>query len=61
MPKPLQILSNFLPARWFIIIIKDVMLKGVGIKYMLKEIGILLLMTTLFLGLSVRNYQTRLS
>ena len=61
MPVPLQVLSNFIPARWFIIIIKDVMLKGIGLKFMLKEVGILLLMTAVFLGLSVRNYQTRLS
>ena len=30
MPLPLQILSNIIPAKWFIIIIKDIMLKGLG-------------------------------
>lgn len=61
MPKVLQVISNALPARWFIIIIKDVMIKGVGIKLMFKEIGVLLLMTLIFLGISIRNYKTRLS
>ncbi|HBL75253.1 MAG: multidrug ABC transporter permease [Bacteroidetes bacterium GWF2_42_66] len=60
MPTPLRILSTLMPPRWFIIIIKSIMLKGVGIAYVWKETLILIIMTVVFIGLSVRNFKTRL-
>lgn len=61
MPKPLQIISNIIPAKWFIIILKDVMLKGAGLKQIWMPTVILGGMTLFFLLLSVRNFKTRLS
>tara|TARA_R110000868_G_scaffold344468_1_gene605489 strand:+ start:13477 stop:14583 length:1107 start_codon:yes stop_codon:yes gene_type:complete len=60
MPLPLQIISNIIPAKWFIIIIKGIMLKGVGLQYIWKETLILMGMTVFFIGLSVKKYKTRL-
>ena len=60
MPLPMQIMSNIIPAKWFIIIVKSIMLKGVGISYIIKETLILTLMTLIFIGLSIKNYKTRL-
>ncbi|HMR16003.1 MAG TPA: ABC transporter permease [Mariniflexile sp.] len=60
MPLPLQIISNIIPAKWFIIIIKGIMLKGVGIGFIWKETLILLGMTVFFIGLSVKKYKIRL-
>jgi len=60
MPWPLQILSNAMPPRWFIIIIKNIMLKGTGIQYVWKETLILIFMTFLFIALSVKNFKIRL-
>lgn len=60
MPLPLQVISNIIPAKWFIIIIKGIMLKGVGIQFIWKETLILLGMTLFFLGLSVKKYKIRL-
>jgi ABC-2 type transport system permease protein len=60
MPWPLQILSNIMPPRWFIIIIKNIMLKGTGILYVWKETLILITMTFVFIGLSVKNFKIRL-
>ena len=60
MPLPLEIISNIIPAKWFIIIVKGIMLKGIGIGFMLKETLILLLMTLLFIGISVKKYKIRL-
>ena len=60
MPVPLQILSNIIPAKWFIIIIKGIMLKGVGLQYLWKETLILLGMTLFFIGLSAKQYKIRL-
>lgn len=60
MPWPLQWFSNIMPAKWFIIIVKGIMLKGVEIHYLWKEVGVLVGMTTVFIGLSIKNYAIRL-
>ena len=60
MPVPLQVISNIVPAKWFIIIVKGIMLKGVGIHIVWKETLVLLGMTLLFIGLSVKKYKRRL-
>jgi len=60
MPLPLQIISNIIPAKWFIIIIKGIMLKGVGLQYVWKETLILIGMLVFFIGLSVKKYKIRL-
>lgn len=60
MPLPLQVISNIIPAKWFIIIIKGIMLKGVGLGYLWKETLILIGMTVLFIVLSIKKYKIRL-
>ena len=60
MPLPLQIISNIIPAKWFIIIIKAIMLKGAGIAIIWKETLILIGMTLFFILLSIKNYKIRL-
>lgn len=60
MPRPLQIFSNIIPATWYIIILKGIMLKGVGIAYLWKETLVLVGMTVLFIALSIKNYKIRL-
>ncbi len=60
MPAPLQIISHIIPAKWFIIIIKGIMLKGVGMTYIWKETLILIGMTLFFIGLSIKKYKIRL-
>jgi ABC-2 type transport system permease protein len=49
MPFPLQVISNIIPAKWFIIILKGIMLKGVGLAYVWKETLILLVMPSFFI------------
>lgn len=60
MPLPLQVISHLIPAKWFIIIVKGVMLKGVGLIYVWKESLILLAMTLFFIAVSIRKYKIRL-
>ncbi|MFV8327995.1 ABC transporter permease [Flavobacterium sp. ZS1P14] len=60
MPMALQIISNIIPAKWFIIIIKAIMLKGATIVVIWKETLILLGMTVFFIALSIRKYRIRL-
>jgi len=60
MPIALQVLSNLMPPRWFIIIIKAIMLKGLGIAYIWKETLIVAGMALLFILLSIRKFKIRL-
>ncbi len=60
MPEVLQWLCNIMPTKWFIIIIKDIMIKGVGMAYIWKETLIIFGMTLLFIGISVRKFKIRL-
>ena len=61
MPKPLQIVSNIVPSKWYYIIVKSVMIKGLGIKSIWKEMLILSGMALFLLGVSVKKFKIRLS
>ena len=37
MPRPLQVVSNIVPARWFVVVARGIMLKGVGLEYLWRE------------------------
>ncbi len=60
MPTILQWLSALMPPRWFLVIIKNVMLKGTGLLYNWKELLILAGMIIFFLVLSTLKFKTRL-
>jgi len=60
MPAILQVLSNLVPAKWYIIIVKGVMIKGIGIEQIWKELLILLAMTGTFLLISIKRFKIRL-
>lgn len=60
MPLILQYISHLMPPKWFIIIIKNIMLKGVGISYFWKETLIIAFMTVFFIGMSVKKFKIRL-
>jgi ABC-2 type transport system permease protein len=61
MPVVLQVISNVMPPKWFIIIIKAIMLKGVGMAYIWKETLILIGTTLFFIILSVKKFKVRLA
>ena len=61
MPLPLQIISNIVPAKWFYIIVKDVMIKGAGIETVWKETLILTGMMLFLLVMAIRKFKIRLA
>jgi len=61
MPLPLRIISNFIPAKWFFIIVKSVMIKGVGLKLIWKETLILTCMMLFFFGTAIKKFKIRLA
>jgi ABC-2 type transport system permease protein len=60
MPKPLQIISNIVAAKWYFIIVKAVMLKGLGLAAIWKETLILFGMTLFLLLLAMKKFKIRL-
>lgn len=60
MPLPLQIVSNIIPAKWFIIIVKDIMIKGVGIASVWKELLVLCVMAVVLVVVSLKKFKIRL-
>lgn len=60
MPIALQYLSKIVPAKYFLIAIKSIMLKGQGVEYFWKELLVLIGMVILFIGVSVKKFKIRL-
>ena len=60
MPVLLQWISHIMPPKYFIIIIKNIMLKGTGFMFVWKETLILAGMTLFFLMVSVAKFKIRL-
>jgi ABC-2 type transport system permease protein len=60
MPKIYDYVSSILPPRYFITIIKNIMIKGTGFMYVWKETLILVIMTLIFVGISVKKFKIRL-
>jgi len=60
MPIWLQVFSQLMPPKWFIVIIRSLMLKGVGFSFIWKETLVLLFMTFVFIVASVKKFKIRL-
>jgi ABC-2 type transport system permease protein len=61
MPAPLQVVANIVPSKWFYIIAKSIMVKGLGFAEIWKETLILLGMTLFLLTVSIKKFKTRLA
>lgn len=61
MPKVLQVISNIVPAKWYYIIVKSIMIKGLGFSAIWKETLILVGMTIFLLVVSIKKFKIRLA
>jgi len=61
MPVALQVISNVVPAKWFYIIVKSIMIKGLGFSGIWKETLILAGMTIFLLIVSLKTFKIRLA
>lgn len=61
MPKLLQWISVIIPARWFIIIVKDIMLKGSGIEMIWQETLAISGFAMFFIFMSLKKFKIRLA
>jgi ABC-2 type transport system permease protein len=60
MPVILRAISDIIPARWYIQAVRKLMIEGVPVVLVLKEIGILLLMAVVLITISIRKFKYRL-
>ncbi len=60
MPVWLQPVTRIVPATWYIVIVRGIMLKGVGFIVLWKELLVLLGMAVVLLGISARNFPDRI-
>lgn len=60
LPRPLQLFSNLVPARWFIVVVRGIMLKGAGLVHLWQELVILTVMLLVLLVLATRSFKERL-
>jgi ABC-2 type transport system permease protein len=60
MPKIYDYVSMILPPRWFVEVIRSIMIRGAGFAYVWKETAILAGMTLFFMFLSSRRFKMRL-
>jgi ABC-2 type transport system permease protein len=59
MPWPLQLFSLFIPARYFLVILRGIFLKGVGLEHLWPSMLALIVLTALAVILSERRFNKR--
>lgn len=60
MPLLLQGIAQVIPAKWFIIGVKNIMIKGLGVNSILTELGVLSSMAIILIALSLKKFKIRL-
>lgn len=60
MPAALQLVANIVPSKWYYIIVKSIMIKGLGLASIWKETLVLSGMTVILLFTSFRKFNIRL-
>jgi ABC-2 type transport system permease protein len=60
MPKILQIISYAIPLRYFLIVVRGIVLKGVGTEMLWKEILLLSLFAIIIMGAAAARFRKRL-
>ena len=60
LPGVLQVISNLVPARWYIDAMRKMMVEGLPITAVLHDVAVLLLMTVILIGGSLKKFNNRL-
>jgi len=60
MPLPLRAIAVVVPARWFVLVARSIMLKGVGLAYLWQPTLVLFLMAAALLTASTHSFHERL-
>ena len=60
MPGIFRVISNIIPARWYVIILRRLMIQGVSVVHVMKEMMILLGMTAVVMTAALLKFNDRL-
>ena len=60
MPKPIQALTYFIPARYFLVIVRGIFLKGVGIRALWPEALPMAALSLLLFIASIRSFRKQM-
>jgi ABC-2 type transport system permease protein len=60
MPKGLQFVSQIIPARWYIVAARNIMIKGLGFSSIVKELAVLSGMALVLITVSLKKFKLRL-
>lgn len=61
LPEWLRVVTYVVPARWFIVIARGIMLEGVGVRYLWRELAVLSAILVVLLVAAVRRFKPRLA
>lgn len=60
MPAILQWISCAIPARWYVSLVRQLMIEGVPLSYVWKEVCVLLFMAVILIGITSKIFKNRL-
>jgi ABC-2 type transport system permease protein len=60
MPTPIQVITHIVTARYFVIILRGIYLKDVGLGVMAGQVGLLVVFAVLVLALSIRKFRKKI-
>lgn len=61
MPKVFQWIAQIVPAKWFIEAIRKIMIEGVPVRFVLKEIIIMVVMTAAIFTVAIKKFNDRIA
>lgn len=61
MPWILRLITNFIPAKWYIMAVKKLMIQGLSIDSAFLELSVLCTMATVFIVISLKMFKKRLA
>lgn len=61
MPKPIQVITHIIPARYFIALIKGIYLKGIGLEVLCTEAVFLVIFSCLMVRISIKKFKKKLA
>jgi ABC-2 type transport system permease protein len=60
MPRIIQLVTYLIPLRYFLVIVRDIFLKGSGMRYLYKEVWPLILFGSIILTLSILRFHKKI-
>ena len=60
MPRLIQTITHIIPLRYFLVIVRDIFLKGSGMRYLYKEVWPLVLFGSIILTLSILRFRKKI-